>query len=790
MIVVLAEKPSVGRDLARVLGAKSRHEGYLEGNGYAVTWAFGHLVELVEPDGYDPALKKWSLESLPILPDPFRLKVSSGKGVLKQFNIIKKLLKSADSVVCATDAGREGELIFRYIQHLCNCRGKPTQRLWVSSLTDAAIEAGFRNLRPLSDYDSLAAAATCRSQADWIVGLNATRGYSVQHSHGRGVLSVGRVQTPILALIVNRDLAIRDFKPEDYWELWTCYRGVKFKHATDRFKVKDQGEALLNKVKATPFEIAKVEEKTSSQPPPLLFDLTELQRTMSRLYGISTTQTLQLAQSLYEKKYLSYPRTDSRYLTDDLYPQCSQTLRLLSRAYPGPIAPLNLDCLGRSKRIFNNAKVNDHHAIIPTGQLPSQLSREEGLVYHAIVKRFVAVFYPNCEKAHTMVHGLASGERFKAKGTRLVSPGWFALYQSDKENAKEEDRQGEKEQALPPFQVGEQGAHAPELKSCRTKPPKHYTEATLLSAMETAGKTVDDEELKEAMKERGLGTPATRAAIIETLFKREYIRREKKALTATEKGEELIRLLGQGTALTSAELTAEWEHRLKQVEKGLSCADDFMKHVRDFTMHIVNTLKDEAEKGVSDLGKCPLCREPIIKGNAGYGCSAWKSGCGFRFHAEQYGTKLNERDVQSLMYKGRLTYPRMLTAPNGEKAQGYVTIDGSGQIGMITREAKVNEDAIGQCPLCGGSVIEKYQCYSCIDCDFAIWKKIAKRKVSRTLAQVLMSKGRSQVLKGFRSKAGKPFSAALVLTEGKITFEFGARAEKTAQGGKGKTAKH
>ncbi|SCA63982.1 DNA topoisomerase 3 [Chlamydiales bacterium SCGC AG-110-P3] len=777
MIVIVAEKPSVARDLARVLGARNRHEGYIEGNGYTVTWAFGHLVELVEPDEYDPTLKRWSLESLPILPNPFRLKVSSGKGIAQQFNIIKRLIKSANSLICATDAGREGELIFRYIQRLCKCESKPAQRLWVSSLTDAAIRDGFRNLKPLSNYDNLAAAATCRSQADWIVGLNATRGYSVQHSHGRGVLSVGRVQTPILALIVNRDILIREFKPEDYWELWTCYRDVKFKHTTDRFKVKTQAETLLSKVQSNPFQIVQVEEKTSSQPPPLLFDLTELQRTLNRLYSLSATQTLQLAQSLYEKKYLSYPRTDSRYLTDDLYSQCSQTLGKLSSVYPDMVAPLALDRLNKSKRIFNNAKVNDHHAIIPTGQLPSQLNRDETLVYQAIVTRFIAVFYPNCDKAHTIVHGSVLDERFKTKGTRIVSPGWFALYQSEKKE-KKEDRSNDEEQTLPPFQPGEQGTHEPEVKVCRTKPPKHYTEATLLSAMETAGKTVDDEELKEAMKERGLGTPATRAAVIETLFKREYIRKEKKTLSATEKGEELIRLLGQQRTLTSAELTAEWEHRLKQIEKGQSSADDFMKRVRDFTTHIIETLKGGAEAGLTDLGQCPLCKKPIIKGNTGYGCSGWKTGCGFRFHAEQFGTKLNERDVQSLMYKGRLTYPRKLVDAQGQETQGYITIDQTGRIGVVTREAKIREDALGQCPLCSSSVIEKFQCYSCTDCDFAIWKKIAKRPVSKTLAQILMSKGRSQVLKGFRSKAGKPFSAALVLKDGKVSFEFGPRAEK------------
>lgn len=769
MIVVLAEKPSVGRDLARVLGATSRHEGYLEGNGYMVTWAYGHLVELEEPESYDPALKSWNLASLPFLPDPFKLKVSSAKGVKQQFAVIKKLMKAAEAIVCATDAGREGELIFRYIVRLCGCEKKPTQRLWISSLTDSAIKEGFRNLKPIKEYDNLAAAASCRSQADWVVGLNATRAYTVLHSHGRGVLSVGRVQTPVLALIVKRDHEIKNFKPEDYWELWTTYRAVKFKHQQDRFKTKDTAQLLCDKVAADQFTIVRIEEKSTSQPPPQLFDLTELQRTMNRLHGYSAMQTLEIAQTLYERKFISYPRTDSRYLGEDLYPQCEGILISLNGHFSEKIAPLNLKQLSKSKRFFDGSKVTDHHAIIPTGQNAAGLTLQENVVYQAIAIRFIAIFYPNCEKAHTTVHGEASQESFKAKGTRILKPGWFILYQSDKEDKKEEDE----EQLLPPFEKGEQGSHQPEVKTCRTKPPAYYSEATLLSAMETAGKHVDDEALKEAMKERGLGTPATRAGIIETLLKRDYIKKEKKQLHATEKGIDLLHLLRSQPMLTSAEMTADWEHNLKQIERGAIQAEVFMKNVRDFTSKIIEALKNPSEGSVDDLGLCPLCKSPVMKGREGFGCSAWKDGCTFRFHAHLYGTVLEAKDVQALMYRGRLTYPRKLIDETGNEVQGYVTMDmQTGQLGIMTREAKVDAESLGPCPQCKSSVIEKFKTYSCCDCDFMIWKTIAKRAISKTLVQVLLSKGKSQVLKGFHSKSGKLFSAALVLKEGKVTFSF------------------
>ena len=762
MKVILAEKPSVARDIARVLGARTKKDGWIEGSGWQITWAFGHLVELLPPDAYDASLKRWTMDPLPFIPDQFKLKVSGAKGVRKQFNTIKSLFSKADEIVCATDAGREGELIFRYISQLCSVKRKPKKRLWISSLTDQAIRQGFANLKPLTEFDNLGDAARCRSEADWIIGLNATRACTVKHSHGRGVLSVGRVQTPVLAMIVNRERQIRDFVPEDYWELWTVYRDVKFKHTADRFKSLQDVQGIFTKVNGHPFEIADVSEKNSSQMPPKLFDLTELQRVMNRKTGFPASKTLSLAQSLYESKLISYPRTDSRYLTADIFPQCSSTLENLKSARPEQIGKLNLSSLRKHRNYFNDAKVSDHHAIIPTGQSSGSLSGDELKVYNEILTRFIAIFYPACEKAHTTVTGRSDTEEFKAKGTRILVSGWLELYGGGE---KKED-----EQVLPEFTAGESGPHVPEIKKCQTKPPKHFNEASLLGAMETAGKQVDDEELKEAMKERGLGTPATRAAIIETLLKREYIRKEKRNLRATDKGEQLISLLANQQTLTSPELTGDWENKLKQMEKGLFTASAFMNEVKTFARQIIDSVnKTSYENG---FGPCPLCKSPVIKGKTGYGCSSWRNGCMFRFHAGQFGTQIKDDDVPALLVSGRLSRPRKLINPAGQEVSGYIAMDRQGKLGILTREQKTAEEAIGRCPLCGGNVLEKYKGFGCDSCDFIIWGKIAGRKTSKALAQVLLSKGRSQKLKGFRSKAGKKFSAVLILKDGKVGFDF------------------
>jgi DNA topoisomerase-3 len=765
--VVLAEKPSVARDIARCLGASSKRTGYLEGNGWCVTWAFGHLVELEEPEAYDASLKRWNLAPLPFVPEVFKLRIAKRKGVYEQFQIIKKLFQQASEIVCATDAGREGELIFRYIQEKARAKGKPTRRLWISSLTDSAIRQGLAHLRPLAQFDHLADAARCRSEADWIIGLNSTRAYTVQYSHGQGVLSVGRVQTPVLAMIVNRDRTIRDFRPEDYWELATRYRDVKFKHEKDRFAKEEEANTLLQKVLNAPFSIVDIQEKSSSQPPPLLFDLTELQRTMNRICGLSASRTLALAQTLYEAKLISYPRTDSKYLSDDIFPQCAPTLQKLSARYPAEIAGIEREPQ-RSRRFFNNAKVSDHHAIIPTGHLSNKLERDAQKVFDVIVKRFVAIFYPNCDKAHTHVQGRAAGETFKAKGTRVIKPGWMALYQRAASATKDENE----EQSLPAFKVGENGPHFPEVKKCQTKPPAHFNEASLLGAMETAGRDIDDDELKEAMKDKGLGTPATRAAIIEVLVAREYIAKKGKLILAAEKGERLIGLLQGQTTLTSPELTGDWEHKLKLIEKGEFAADLFMGEVRRFADAIIGQVKSgNAQLG---LGSCPLCGAPVITGKkGGYGCSQWKSGCPFRFHGEQFGVSLTEDHVRQLLARGRLSRVRKLVLPDGTETQGYISLDKQrGSLGITTKVEKEQAESIGTCPSCGGSVMERHKSYSCSSCDFVIWKTIVGKKVSVTLAKLLLNKGRSMKLKGFRSKAGKRFSCTLVLRDNKVELEF------------------
>ncbi|MCM8541102.1 MAG: DNA topoisomerase, partial [Lentisphaeraceae bacterium] len=614
-------------------------------------------------------------------------------------------------------------------------------------MTDSAIRQGFARLKPLSDFDSLADAARCRSEADWIIGLNTTRAYTVKHSHGQGVLSVGRVQTPVLALIVNRDQEIRNFKAEDYWEVWTTYREAKFKHVTERFSQEQEAQSILQKVENQPLQITDISEMKSSQSPPKLFDLTELQRFMNRKAGFPAVKTLAIAQELYESKYISYPRTDSRYLSDDIYGTCGDILDKLSSLKAKEIGALNLSKLNKHRNYFNSSKVSDHHAIIPTGQKPSSLSSDQKRVYEEILTRFIAIFYPDCEKAHTTVSAVSAEEGFKTKGTTILKEGWLALYGGAKKEKGE--------QILPVFQLGETGPHEAELKQCQTKAPNHFNESSLLSAMETAGKEIDDEELKEAMKEKGLGTAATRAAIIETLVKRDYISKNKRNLHATPKGENLIRLLANQQILTSPELTGDWEHKLKLMEKGLVTAGQFMEEVNSFAHQIIETLNSKELNAAMGYGSCPLCDSPVIKGKTGFGCSAWKSGCPFRFKAEQFGTKIKEADVPALLASGKLNRPRKLTQSDGTEISGYITLDRQGKIGILSREEKKSADAIGSCPLCRGNVMEQYKSFSCEDCDFVLWKKIAGRKTSTALAQVLLSRGRSQELKGFRSKAGK-----------------------------------
>ena len=779
MKVILAEKPSVARDLAKVLGAKKRCDGYIEGNGWQVTWAFGHLVTLAEPEAYNEAWKNWSMKDLPMMPDEFKLTLTKSKGVRDQFNTIKRLFKGATEIISAVDAGREGELIFRLILEHSKVRNKPMKRLWISSLTDSAIRQGMANLQPMQNFDNLADAARSRSQADWLVGLNATRAYTLNYSHGRGIFSVGRVQSPVLAMIVRRDQEIRNFKPEPFWELKTLYRTVQFKYEQGRFEKQEEAQAIYQKILNQPLVITDVKTKRTKQAPPQLFDLTELQRTLNRKFKFSADQTLKLAQGLYERKLITYPRTDSRYLTDDMYAQCSGILQKISNNYGSQVSVLNLQSLSKSKRFFNNAKVTDHHAIIPTGEGGGQMNDTEKRLYHEVCLRFIAAFYPDCQKDVTDVKAEVVEEKFKVRGTRIVDAGWLALYggKVGEEKSKKDDE--EESQNLPEFNVGESGPHEPLIHQGMTRPPNPYTEASILGAMETCGKDIDDEALKEAMKDKGLGTPATRASIIEILVNRNYIIKSKNQLRATPKGEEIIACLGEHV-LTSAEMTGEWESKLKQIERGELAATQFMQEVRELTCSVTGKGSSDTDTENSFLGLCPLCGSSVIRGKTGYGCSAWKTGCQFRFHEDQFGVTLKSADVQSLLARGRTGRSRKLVDQQGQEFQGYISIDKQGSLSLLSAEEKEAENSLGKCPVCTSPVVEKFKNYGCIndDCKFVIWKTIAGRKTSVALAKTLLGKGRSRELKGFKSKSGKSFSTILVIKDGKVEFEFPDKKKK------------
>jgi DNA topoisomerase III len=807
MKVVLAEKPSVARELASFLGARTRADGYFEGQGYQVTWAFGHLVTLKEPEDYDPALKRWSLETLPIVPEHFGLKVIEEKGARTQFAIVKRLFRAAEELICATDAGREGELIFRYILELAGGTKKPARRLWLSSLTETAIRDAFRRLRPLADYDALYAAARCRSEADWIVGLNATRNYTVRYRSSGILWSVGRVQTPVLAMIVHRDDEIRTFKPEPFWELLTRYREVTFKFAGDRFAKEEDARTLLGRARGQPFVIQGVERKEERVQPPQLYDLTELQRDMNRRFGLSADATLKAAQALYERKAITYPRTDSRHLGSDLKGQVPRILDELRSLRPTEIGKLDLRALAFTGRVIDDKKVSDHHAIIPTGKPPGALSPSEEKVYDAIVVRLIAVFYPACLKEVTSVTGVSNGVPFRAKGVRVLEPGWTVLYPR-----KEEDKKDD-EQDLPEFRAGESGPHEPFVRRGETTPPKPFTESTLLGAMETAGKLVTDDQLKEALKERGLGTPATRAATIETLLARGYIVRMKKALAATDLGRYLVALV-RDRALKSPELTGEWEAKLKEVERGQLDPHQFMAEIVQYTGDVIRS-GDGVTVDPARLGDCPRCGRPVIQGQRGFGCSGWRDGCPFVLWREYRGQSLGDDAIRELLQRRVLLRPLAL----GDGGQVVLSLTNSGALTEIPvpkgrpqqppsgagrkpaksrtkpgsrRIAKAANGAgsspagekatekptgvLGPCPLCGSDVIEQEKSYRCSGwrsgCKFAIWKTIAGKRISARTAQALLRRGRSQVLKGFKAKSGRAFDARLKLDQGEVRFDF------------------
>jgi DNA topoisomerase III len=779
MKVILTEKPSVARDIAKCLNIHNKRDGYFEGNGYQITWAFGHLVELKEPDEYHPEWKRWSLESLPIIPEQFGLKARGDESAQKQLNTIKRLFNSADEIVCATDAGREGELIFRYILSWTQCAQKPFKRLWISSLTDDAIRKGFAQLQDGNVYDGLYRAAKCRSESDWIVGLNATRLYTLKFGQQGGLWTIGRVQTPVLALIVQKDLDIAGFVPKDFWELHTLYKEADFQYVGGRFDQKPDAEALLSQIEGQDFEITSVKGKRELVNPPLLYDLTDLQKDMSIRYGFTADQTLTCAQQLYEKKHTTYPRTDSRCLTNDMKPGMKPLLEKLRLHFGQQIATLDLEKLQLSNRYFNDAKVSDHHAIIPTATLPGSLSNDEAKVYEAIVLRFIAAFYPPCVKQITTVLGKTRQIKFKTTGTIIESPGWQVLYKNASPSENSPTNQGNETKILPNFVQGETGPHQPSINQGKTTPPKAYNEASLLGMMESAGKTCDDEELKEALKEKGLGTPATRASIIEVLIKRNYIQRQKKLLLSTESGRHLISII-MDDRLKSAAMTGEWEAKLKKIEHNAYDPDQFMAEIIQFTQKITN----ESTKPLYDeskLGDCQLCHHPIIEGKKGYGCSDWKAGCKFVLWKQTYGVSISREMACQLLQNGR-TLNAYAIKIDDEVFNAQLTLNALGETGhnkQQNQRALNATDAIADCPLCNGKIIETSKAYSCSEwrngCKAAIWKIIAHKKITPTMAKKLLSEGETGVLKGFKSTKGTEFEVNLKLVDGKVEMDFAGR---------------
>ena len=587
MIVCIAEKPSVAKEIADILGARSRHDGFYEGNGYQVTWTFGHLCTLKEPHDYTPMWQKWSLSSLPMIPPRFGIKLINDKGIEKQFAIIERIMQSADMIVNCGDAGQEGELIQRWVMQKAQAKC-PVKRLWVSSLTEEAIREGFATLKDQSEYQALYEAGLSRAIGDWLLGMNATRLYTIKYGKNRQVLSIGRVQTPTLALIVKRHLEIANFVPQPYWELKTVYRDTTFSVTEGRFDSEEKGREALEKITGQPFTVTDVTAKNGTELPPKLYDLTSLQVDCNKKFGLSAEQTLQTIQSLYEKKITTYPRVDTTFLSDDIYPKCPNILKGL-RDYQTLTMPLMDKPLVKSKKVFDNKKVTDHHAIIPTGVYPQGLTDLEKKVYNLVATHFIAVFYPDCKFRTTTVLGESAGVEFKTSGKVITEPGWRVVFAGE---ATDDDK--EKENILPEFTKGESGPHTPGLAEKWTQPPKNYTEATLLRAMETAGKLVEDEELRDAMKENGIGRPSTRAAIIETLFKRNYIRREKKNIVATQTGIELIGLI-RNELLKSAELTGRWEKKLRDIEKKQYEAKTFIEELKAMLNEVVNdVLRDNS----------------------------------------------------------------------------------------------------------------------------------------------------------------------------------------------------
>lgn len=685
MKVCIAEKPSVAREIAEVLGATKKMKGYIEGNGYQVTWTFGHLCTLKEPHDYAQEWKRWTLSSLPMIPPRFGIKLISNPTYEEQFATIESLIKDAEMVINCGDAGQEGELIQRWVMQKAGCKC-PVYRLWISSLTEEAIREGFQQLKEQSDFTKLYEAGLSRAIGDWLLGMNATRLYTLRYGQNKQVLSIGRVQTPTLALIVNRQAEIDNFVPDPYWELKTVYRDTTFSATKGKFTKKEEGEAFLETVSNSDFTVTDASEKKGKEYAPRLFDLTSLQVECNKKFAFTADDTLKLIQSLYEKKVTTYPRVDTTFLSDDIYPKVPKTLSGLVD-YTALTAPLQGIKLPKSKRVFDNSKVTDHHAIIPTGVPARNLTDQERKVYDLVARRFIAAFYPDCDIATTTVLGKVEDIEFKVTGKQILKPGWRVVFDTEQKDSETES--ADEEKVLPAFTVGEYGPHNPVLGEKWTQPPKPYTEATLLRAMETAGKLVDNDELRDALKENGIGRPSTRAAIIETLFKRNYIRKERKNLFPTSTGKELIGTINE-ELLKSAELTGLWEKKLRQIEKGTYKAKTFLDELKEMVNQVViNVLSDNSGRSITieDVKEekkenkkeakkkesasdgenaekkprkprakkekpllCPVCgKGSILRGKTAYGCSEYKNGCNFRMNYDTYGEGLSDAELAKII---------------------------------------------------------------------------------------------------------------------------------------------
>ena len=758
MKVCVAEKPSVAREIASVLGATNRKDGYYEGNGYQVSWTFGHFCTLYTPDDYKPHWKRWDLNTLPMLPEKFETKLIGNDGVKKQFNILKNLFDNATSVINCGDAGQEGELIQRWVLKQAKYTGL-VERLWISSLTTEAIEAGFKDLKKAEDYDNLYYAGSSRAIGDWLLGMNATRLFTLKYGGNKQVLSIGRVQTPTLAMIVNRHHEIENFKPQAYWELQTLYRETLFNNEEGKFFEKKEGEKFMKQVEGKPLTITEVSKKKGKETPPRLFDLTSLQVYCNTKFGLTADQTLKTAQSLYEQKFITYPRVDTTFLPNDQYPKIGGILKQLTN-YQEFTQPLLGAKIRKSTKVFNDKKVTDHHAIIPTG-MQGGMAANNYQVYDAITKHFIAAFYQDCAVSNTAVQAEVDSVKFKATGKEILDEGWRAVFASSGSDTKVKNE----EAVMPTFVKGESGPHEPSFTEKHTKAPRTFTEASLLRAMETAGKQVDDDELRDLMKANGIGRPSTRANIIETLFKRKYIVRNKKQILATSTGIQLIGLV-QNEMLKSAELTGQWEKQLKEIESGEYSASRFiaeMKVMVDNLVAEVRLAKDRAivtaqpvksakatppaKKGLVGTA-CPKCKQGrLLKGKTGFGCSRWNDGCHFLLTTTFLDKKISDNQLLRLLDKGETTLLKGFKK-DGEKVDGQIKLleDFS-----FTLKEKVVQPKDGKqvCPKCKkGEIIKGQSAFGCNrwkeGCNFKmtfeeIRAKAAGKELTKALVRTILS---------------------------------------------------